>query len=177
VVPCFFSKVVVEWTPRNSGGGLVAHHAPGSPGATPTGTDPATGKPVNAEGNWLVDTAYYFVIVVKDGEAYPAIISMQSTQLKVSRTWNSEMGQVKVQGGRAPMYSSVYSLSTQTHAKSNYTWKGWVIDRKGWVSDENLYKAAKTLCEQAKAGQIRVAAPSMDDDTTETNSKQDDVPF
>ena len=65
-------------------------------------------------GNYLDNTANHFVLFCgKNPET--ALISMKSTQLKVSRKWNSMMMGLKMQGKNGlftpPTYSHIYKLS------------------------------------------------------------------
>ena len=64
-----------------------------------------------------------------------ALISMKSTQLKVSRNWNSMMNSITLTGKNGlftpPSYSHVYKLKSVQQSNDKGTWFGWTID-KGW---------------------------------------------
>ena len=69
-------------------------------------------------GNYLDNTANHFVLFCGDNPG-TALISMKSTQLKVSRKWNSMMMGIKMQGKNGlftpPTYSHIYNLKTVQH--------------------------------------------------------------
>ena len=56
---------------------------------------------------------------------------MKSTQLKVSRKWNSMMMGLKMQGKNGlftpPTYSHIYKLSTVQMSNDKGTWFGWDV--------------------------------------------------
>ena len=90
VVPCEFEKLFIEWVPRESGGGLVTMYN--------TSNKPQAKKEENGRrfllenGNQLVDTAQHYVMVIgKDGSYEPAVMSMSSSLLTVSRNWVTRM--------------------------------------------------------------------------------------
>ena len=96
VIPCGYKKSYVEWVPRESGGGLVAIHD-----MKPEGTvvDPKTRKAFLGE-NQIVDTAEHFVLVKKDDSWEPAVLTMTSSNLGVSRKWNTllKMKKINIKG-------------------------------------------------------------------------------
>ena len=79
----------------------VATHSPGSP-VIQTGKREATGSKIRLpNGNYLEETAYYYVMVEnKQGGYSPALITMKSTQLSVSKKWNSMMKSVQIDDGK-----------------------------------------------------------------------------
>ena len=91
VIPCYYKKDYPEWNDRGEGPGApAAVHLPQSPVI-------ATGKREGSKirlpnGNYLEETASYYVMVeTKTGAYTPALITMKSTQLNVSKKWNSMM--------------------------------------------------------------------------------------
>ena len=71
----------------------VATHSPGSPVIQTGKRDGSKIRLPN--GNYLEETAYYYVMVEnKQGGYSPALITMKSTQLSVSKKWNSMMKSV-----------------------------------------------------------------------------------
>ena len=83
-------------------------------------------------GNYLDNTANHFVLVLGDNPQ-TALISMKSTQLKVSRKWNSMMMGIKMQGKNGlftpPTYSHIYKLSTVQMSNDKGTWFGWDVSK------------------------------------------------
>ena len=97
VVPCHYKRQYIEWADRGtSTGAPVAIHDADSAivGTTTRGKDYKDRLP---NGNYLDNTASHFVLTVGENPS-TALISMKSTQLKVSRKWNSMMMGIKMQG-------------------------------------------------------------------------------
>ena len=96
VIPCYYKKDYPEWSDRGDGPGApVAVHLPNSPVI-------ATGKRDGSKirlpnGNYLEETASYYVMIETKGGGYtPALITMKSTQLNVSKKWHSMMKTIPV---------------------------------------------------------------------------------
>ena len=85
----------VEWKDRGEGsGGPVAVHDSSSDIMSQTKSD-ANFKDRLPNGNYVEKTASHFVIITGDSPT-TALISMKSTQLKISRKWNSMMSGIKL---------------------------------------------------------------------------------
>ena len=83
IIPCFYKREYVEWSDRGEGTSApVAIHSVES-GIIKEATRGADYKDRLPNGNYLENTASYFVLL-ESGEA--ALISMKSTQVKVSRS-------------------------------------------------------------------------------------------
>ena len=113
IVPCFYKREYVEWQDRGEGTGApVAIHSVDS-GIIKQATRGADYKDRLPSGNYLENTASYFVMTE---DLQQALITMKSTQLKVSRSWNSMMNTIKLKGKNGlftpASYSHVYNLST-----------------------------------------------------------------
>ena len=170
VIPCYYKREYVEWSDRGEGTSApVAIHSVDS-GIIKEATRDASYKDRLPNGNYLENTASYFVLI-ETGEA--ALISMKSTQLKVSRSWNSMMNSIKLKGKNGMFtpaaYSHVYNLSTVQQSNDKGTWFGWNVQKIGPVQDKNLYESAKQFA--SSVGNVQVKHGEG-----ETKSK-DDVPF
>ena len=87
VIPCHYKRQYVEWQDRGtSTGAPVAIHDADSDIISQT-TRGKDYKDRLANGNYLENTASHFVLV-RGANPHTALISMKSTQLKVSRKWN-----------------------------------------------------------------------------------------
>jgi len=88
-----------------------------------------------------------------------ALISMKSTQLKVSRKWNSMMMGIKMQGKNGlftpPTYSHIYKLSTTQMSNDKGTWFGWDVSKVGPVENADLYGTAKAFAESVGKGEVQ----------------------
>jgi len=118
-------------------------------------------------GNYLDNTASHFVLVVGDSPE-TALISMKSTQLKVSRKWNSMMMGLKMQGKNGlftpPTYSHIYNLSTVQMSNDKGTWFGWDVSKVGPVTDKAIYDMAKSFADSVGKGEIQ-AKPEVQEET------------
>ena len=158
VIPVFYKRQYIEWQDRGtSTGAPVAIHDADSDivSQTTRGKDYKDRLP---NGNYLDNTASHFVLTVEDNPS-TALISMKSTQLKVSRKWNSMMMGIKMQGKNGlftpPTYSHIYKLSTTQMSNDKGTWFGWDVSKVGPVEDASLYGTAKTFAESVGKGEVQ----------------------
>jgi len=112
VLPVFYERKYVEWQDRgDSKGAPVAIHNAESDIVSTTTRDKSY-KDRLPNGNYLENTANHFVVVLGKSPQ-SALISMKSTQLKISRKWNSMMMGIKLQGKNGmftpPTYSHIYN--------------------------------------------------------------------
>jgi len=157
VVPCHYKRQYVEWQDRGtSTGAPVAIHEADSDIVSQTTRDKSY-KDRLPNGNYLENTANHFVLVVGDS-AESALISMKSTQLKVSRKWNSMMMGLKLQGVNGlftpPTYSHIYKLSTVQMSNDKGTWFGWDVSKVGPVKDKSIYDMAKNFAVSVGKGEV-----------------------
>jgi hypothetical protein len=158
VVPCHYKRQYIEWQDRGtSTGAPVAIHDADSDivSQTTRGKDYKDRLP---NGNYLDNTASHFVLTVGENPS-TALISMKSTQLKVSRKWNSMMMGIKMQGKNGlftpPTYSHIYKLSTVQMSNDKGTWFGWDVSKVGPVTDKGVYDMAKSFAESVGKGEIQ----------------------
>lgn len=160
VIPCSCNKVFVEWVPRDAGGGFVACHPRNSEIVVNNPRDPKTRHRELENGNLLVETMQYYVIVLPDnGEPYPAVIGMSSTQLGFARKWNTVMANRKLRDSNnkvftPPMFAYQYQLYTTEQSNEHGEWCGWAADFEGiLVEDDTLLEMAyglqKTMVSEA----------------------------
>jgi hypothetical protein len=159
VIPCAYQKKWVEWKPREVGGGVVHHHD--SDEILSKCTPDSKNNEILPNGNIVVATAYYYVLVRTAGQDWTkAIISMTKTQMKKSKKWNSLMGAVKQKRADGTsftpaMYSRVYKLSTIQEEKNNHSWYGWNIHTVGPVDSKEVYEIAKALNKDVMKGEVK----------------------
>ena len=171
VVPCHYKRQYIEWQDRGqSSGAPVAIHEADSDiiSQTTRGKDYKDRLP---NGNYLDNTANHFVLVVGNNPE-TALISMKSTQLKVSRKWNSMMMGIKMQGKSGlftpPTYSHIYNLKTVQMSNDKGTWFGWDVEKVGPVADKSIYDMAKNFATSVGKGEI--VAKHGSEDSAPTNS-------
>ena len=159
VIPVFYRRQYIEWQDRGEGQGApVAIHDAGSDILNKTSRDKGN-KDRLPNGNYIDNTANHFVVVLGDSPS-TALISMKSTQLKVSKNWNSLMMGIKMQGKNGlftpPTYSHIYNLKTVQMSNDKGTWFGWDVSKKGPVSDKSVYDIAKNFALRLSKGEVKV---------------------
>ena len=171
VIPCHYKRQYIEWQDRGtSTGAPVAIHEADSDivSQTTRGKDYKDRLP---NGNYLDNTANHFVIYLNTIPT-SALISMKSTQLKVSRKWNSMMMGLKMQGKNGlftpPTYSHIYNLSTVQMSNDKGTWFGWDVSKAEPVTDKSIYDMAKAFAESVGKGEIQ--AKHGTEETNKSNS-------
>ena len=165
VVSCYYKKDYPEFNDKNDGNPMkVATHLPNSPIIK-------TGKREGAKirlpnGNYLEETAYYYVLMeTKAGGMTPALITMKSSQLSVSKNWNSMMKTIQIADGNGgfaipPMHGVVYNLASVLQKNDKGSWYGWAItqDRIMGQEDTSLYKDAKKFSSNVSDGNVQTKA-------------------
>ena len=157
VIPCHYKRQYIEWADRGtSTGAPVAIHDADSDivSQTTRGKDYKDRLP---NGNYLDNTANHFVLLCGKNPG-TALISMKSTQLKVSRKWNSMMMGLKMQGKNGlftpPTYSHIYNLKTVQMSNDKGTWFGWDVSKVGPVEQKDLYDMAKNFAVSVGKGEV-----------------------
>ena len=165
VIPCYYKKDFPEWSDRGDGPGApVAIHLPNSPVIQ---TGKREGSKIRLpNGNYLEETASYYVMAeTKTGGYTPALITMKSTQLNVSKKWNSMMKTIQIPDGKGgfaipPMHGVVYNLSSVLQKNDKGSWYGWVVnmDRIMGSADKSLYLMSKDFNSNVSKGNVQTRA-------------------
>ena len=158
VIPAFYKLEYVEWKDRGEGaGGPAAVHDSSSDIMSQTKAD-ANYKDRLPNGNYVEKTASHFVIITGDSPT-TALISMKSTQLKISRKWNSMMSGIKLKGKNGlftpASFSHIYRLKTTQMSNDKGTWFGWDVSKVGPITDTSLYQQAKTFSDNISKGSVK----------------------
>jgi len=172
VVPVLFRKELVEWVPRDAGGGFVAVYDINDPikdVAVPK-EEGSLHMTLPESGNDLVDTYNQYVICVEEGGSrFPALISMTSTQVKKAKQWNSLISQQSlVHKGKLisnpPRWAFLYKLATIGESNdygSFYNFNVTIVkDENGKPvetlhEDSALFTTASSLYEALKKGEAK----------------------
>ena len=158
VIPAFYKLEYIEWKDRGEGPGApVAIYDSSSDIMSKTKPD-ANYKDRLPNGNYIEKTASHFVIITGDSPS-TAFISMKSTQLKISRKWNSMMSGIKLKGKNGlftpASFSHIYRLKTTQMSNDKGTWFGWEVSKVGPITDQSLYQQAKTFSENISKGSVK----------------------
>jgi hypothetical protein len=158
VIPAFYKLEYIEWKDRGEGPGApVAIYDSSSDIMSKTKPD-ANYKDRLPNGNYIEKTASHFVIITGDSPS-TALISMKSTQLKISRKWNSMMSGIKLKGKNGlftpASFSHIYRLKTTQMSNDKGTWFGWEVSKVGPITDQQLYQQAKSFSENISKGAVK----------------------
>ena len=160
IIPCFYKLTFPEWAPFERREGRPVSPDRGADVLLKTKKN-AQGKDCLDNGNEIIKTANHFVII--NGEKpEKALMAMKSTQLKVSRGWNSlmqdqfETDPKTSKALPAPMFSRVYNLSSVENSGS-FTWHGYKVSLARKVDNASLYQMAKEFHNSLKKSNATAA--------------------
>ena len=160
VIPCHYRLEYQEWADFGTGSGRPENIYPASSDILSKTTKDAMGKDRLPNGNYIQKTSQHFVIITDGKSAETALISMYSSQAKVSRKWNSMMMSITKNGKDGPYtpppFSHYYKISSVENTGKGNQWYGYNIVKVGEVSDANVYKRAKTFYESCRRGDSSV---------------------
>lgn len=193
VQPCAFHRCVVEWIPRDAGGGFVARHDPKA-GETIEQLLARIGKqvtdPRDSSGDkkiWVTpdgkhelrDTRYHYVNVLQpDGGISPAVMSFSSTGHTPSREWMTLMNNFKVKVGDklvvAPSWSKQYRVRTRIRTNNKGDFFVHHIEDAGIINDKSIRELGKQLNRAFSAGEVKAA---VDSEGSAAGDSTTDVPI
>ena len=165
VIPVFYKMTYPEWAPFERKEGRPIHNDRG-PGIMSQTTQNDKNKDMLTNGNEIIKTANHFVIILGD-RPEKALMTMKSTQLKVSRSWNSliedqfEIDPKTNKSVPAPMFSRVYKLNSVENSGS-FTWHGYNINLVKKVDDAGIYQMAKDFHNSLKNSQAKAESNGKD---------------
>jgi hypothetical protein len=147
VIPCAYRTLMVEWHPREIGGGFVAQH---EPGYEKQFQPDDRGNYVTDQGTILVQTMYFScLLLLPDGTPMPVVIGFTSSQLKKARTWVTKLlgkKMINPADGKkftAPIYASIWHLTSVPEENSKGSWRGYKIEVLKAVESVELFQAAR----------------------------------
>jgi len=158
VIPCFYKLKFPEWAPFEKSEGRPIHPDRGVEILSQTKKNDRN-QDVLPNGNIIIKTANHFVIITGDRPT-KALIAMKSTQLKVSRQWNSniqnefEIDPKTKKALPAPIYSRIYRLKSVEQIGS-FTWHGYSVNLVKKVEDMSLYQMAKEFRNHLKNSEVK----------------------
>ena len=154
VLPCHYRLEYQEWADFGTGSGRPENIYPGNSDILKDTTKDALNKDRLPNGNYIQKTGQHFVIILNEQSSETALISMSSTQAKVSRNWNSMMMSITKNGKEGaytpPPFSHIYKITSVENTGKGNQWYGYNIQKMEEVTDANLYKRAKTFYESCR---------------------------
>jgi len=177
VVPVSYRRAYVEWLPDRKG--IVTDH--GSDSKCLEGCENVKGIHITPDGNEIITNGEYFVFVVNKDGFYPALISMNKSQLKKSKRWNSMINRLSIphpngNGSINPaMFWTSYTLTTVPESNDDGHWFGWDIkmmyDAQSGGILENLpngadiYMAARDFRQRIADNQVQATPETADEES------------
>ena len=163
IIPCFYKLTYPEWAPFERKEGRPVSPDRGPEILAKTKKD-SGGKDCLDNGNQIIKTANHFVIITGENPE-KALMAMKSTQLKVSRGWNSlmqdqfETDPKTNKAVPAPMFSRIYKLNSVEQTGS-FTWQGYKVSLIRKVDNASLYQMAKDFHNSLKQSNANVMGSS-----------------
>lgn len=176
IIPCHFSRHIIEWVKRKKGGGFVGVHSSDMAQAMANCQD--------LKNHDLVDTHQQAVLVrLPDGTWTEAIYPMKSTALTPSRRWNSNIRTMKCEidgetfprlgDGPLARWWSIWKITSAERSNDKGTFfVPQTPDRQVDLIDmgkegAEIIGRAKAFQELCDAGAAQVDWRRMDGDETE----------
>lgn len=146
VIPCHYKLEYQEWADFGTGSGRPENIFDASSGIL-SNTKNEMGKDRLDNGNYILTVGQHYVLIRDGNSTENALISMSSSQGKVSRKWNSMMMSITLDGEKGPYtppsFSHKYRLTSVLNSGKGNQWYGYNVVRVGPVEDSTLYERAK----------------------------------
>ena len=181
VIPCYYSRKYVEWTPREKGGGYIQSYATTDP-IVKTAVKNELGQDILPDsGNLLSNTSHFFVLHLhKTLGPQRGLITMTSTQLKKGRKWLTQAQQftAKKQNGsimQLPLMSQVYTLKTVEEKNDKGNWFGWDISHERQIdlsndSEQKIFEMGVQFAKSIAKGEVEVKSEQETSSETKDES-------
>ncbi len=147
VIPCHYKLEYQEWADFGTGSGRpenIYDHNSDILSKTTQGSDK---KDRLDNGNYILTVGQHYVLICDGISTENALISMSSSQGKVSRKWNSMMMSITLDGKNGPYtppsFSHKYRLTSVLNSGKGNQWYGYNVVKVGPVEDPALYERAK----------------------------------
>lgn len=149
VQSCFWHKDLVEWRPRDSGGGFIGRHAvmPDDAERFEDTKNKNRVRYIRPNGNEVIETRNHVVRVHTRNGAMPFIFPFSSTGHTTSRSWMQLMNSFISPKSNKPYFSGsrLYRLTTQEKTNPLGTWFAVMVKDEGWVKTKADLDAAVQL--------------------------------
>ena len=147
VIPCHYKLEYQEWADFGTGSNRPENiYADNSEILSKTTKD-GSGKDRLDNGNYILTVGQHYVLIVDGDSIEQALVSMSSSQGKISRGWNSMMLSITFEGKNGPYnpssFSHSYKLTSVLNSGKGNQWYGYNVTKIGPVKDSSLYERAK----------------------------------
>lgn len=154
-----FEHIVTEWKPNR--GGFVGYHTPIE--GEKRAVDKTFGAWKTKEGNDLVDTYMYYMVIEGHETDGVVVFAADSSDLKEARKLNSMLStRFDANGKRAMGHQQVYRMSTQKATNDKGSWYKPTYEFVDFIQSEFLYHTVKAIREALGAGEAKVDFNQME---------------
>tara|TARA_X000001382_G_scaffold50576_1_gene34325 strand:- start:808 stop:1536 length:729 start_codon:yes stop_codon:yes gene_type:complete len=148
VIPCHFKLEYQEWADYGTGSGRPENIFGDDSDILTKTTKDNMGKDRLPNGNYILTVGQHYVLILSsNGGAEPALISLSSSQGKISRKWNSMMMSITLDGRDGPYtpasFSHIYKINSVLNSGKGNQWYGYNVSLQEPVEDPALYERAK----------------------------------
>jgi len=195
---CYRDRAIVEWVPRNKGGGggkgFRGRH-PSMPKDAVEAPDPQNPKRSitisKTTGNVYVDTRYCAGFIIPenaDEEEAPlqAVLPMTGSNHSVARAWNTLTSHKRTSTGKADIWSVYYRLTTLFAEGDGFTWYKYLVEDAGpleegihetfWVPTMDDYRRGEALYKAISSGAQKFGVEDDGEDDGKAGDDPDDHP-
>ena len=146
VIPCHYRLEYQEWADFGTGSGRPENIYDANSDIL-SKTKNEMGKDRLDNGNYILTVGQHFVLILDGISTENALISMSSSQGKISRKWNSMMMSITLDGKNGPYtppsFSHKYRLTSVLNSGKGNQWYGYNVTKVGPVKEPALYERAK----------------------------------
>ena len=146
VIPCHYKLEFQEWADFGTGSGRPENIFDANSDIL-SKTKNEMGKDRLDNGNYILTVGQHYVLILDGNSTENALISMSSSQGKISRKWNSMMMSITLDGKNGPYtppsFSHKYRLTSVLNSGKGNQWYGYNVTKVGQVEEPALYERAK----------------------------------
>jgi len=147
VIPCHYKLEYQEWADFGTGSNRPENIYTAESDILSKTTKDTSGKDRLDNGNYILTVGQHYVLIVDEDSIEQALISMSSSQGKISRGWNSMMLSITFDGKdgayNPSSFSHTYKLSSVLNSGKGNQWYGYNVVKVGQVKDTAIYERAK----------------------------------
>jgi len=159
IVPVHYRKTHIEWEKRN----FIADRGNDMEYVNSC-TRNEKNQLITPDGNNLVPTAEYAVMIIQDGGFSPAMISFTGSQMKKSKKLMTMITNFLVDSPRGKinpaMFYRSYKITTQPESNDQGSWFGFGIEVGEIVPQldggKDIYMAAREFRKQMDSGEVKI---------------------